>query len=81
MNQSRIGSLIEALVNIAIGFGINLVANLIVLPRFGYQVTVSDAFGIGVVFTAISIVRSYVIRRWFNARLHAVAQRITGVTS
>lgn len=78
MSQSRLGSLIEALANIAIGFGINLVANLIVLPRFGYQVTVGDAFGIGVVFTAISIVRSYVIRRWFNARLHAVTQRLTG---
>lgn len=78
MNQTRLGSLIESLANIAIGFGINLVANLLVLPLFGYQVTVGDAFGIGVVFTFISIVRSYVIRRWFNARLHAAAQRLSG---
>ena len=78
MNQTRLGSLIESLANIAIGFGINLIANLLVLPLFGYQVTVGDAFGIGVVFTFISIVRSYVIRRWFNARLHAAAQRLSG---
>lgn len=68
--QSRLQSLIEAWINVAIGFSINLVANLVVLPLFGYQVTVGDAFGIGLVFTAISIVRSYLIRRMFNSILH-----------
>lgn len=68
--QSRLQSMIEAWINVAIGFGINLVANLVVLPLFGYQVTVGDAFGIGLVFTAISIVRSYLIRRMFNSILH-----------
>jgi hypothetical protein len=33
----------------------------------------------GLIFTVISVVRSYVIRRWFNARLHAAAQRLAGV--
>jgi hypothetical protein len=78
MNQTRLGSLIEAIVNILIGFGINFIANLIVLPRFGFAVTPSQAFGIGLVFTVISIARSYVIRRWFNARLHAAALRMSG---
>ena len=73
MNQTKLGSLIEAFVNIAIGFGINFAANLIVLPRFGFNVHPSEAFGIGLVFTVISIARSYIIRRWFNARLHAAA--------
>lgn len=76
MNQTRLGSLIEAIVNVAIGFGINFVANLYVLPLFGFNVTMADAFGIGLVFTAISIARSYVIRRWFNAHLHRMAQRV-----
>jgi len=67
--QSRIQSMIEAWINVAIGFGINLIANLIVLPAFGYRVTVGDALGIGVVFTVISVVRSYLIRRWFNRML------------
>ena len=78
MNQSRLGSLIEALVNILIGFTINWVANLLVLPWFGFNVTGSQAFGIGVVFTVISLVRSYVIRRWFNARLQAASQQLAG---
>jgi hypothetical protein len=73
MTQTRLGSWLEAWANIAIGFGINFIANLIVLPLFGFHVTPGDAFGIGLVFTAISLVRSYVLRRVFNRikRLHA----------
>lgn len=76
MNQTRLGSFIEAWVNVFIGFGINLVANMVVLPWFGYPVSLGTAFHIGLVFTVISVVRSYCIRRWFNARLHAMALRI-----
>lgn len=61
--------MIEAWVNVIVGFGISLLANLLVLPLFGYQVTVGDAFGIGLIFTIISIIRSYCIRRWFNSFL------------
>ncbi len=66
MSQTRLGSWLEAWANIAIGFGINFVANLAVLPLFGFHVTPGDAFGIGLIFTAISLVRSYVLRRVFN---------------
>lgn len=66
MAQTRLASFVEAWANIAVGFGINFTANLIVLPWFGFDVTPTDALGIGVVFTAISLARSYVIRRWFN---------------
>jgi hypothetical protein len=81
MNQTRLGSLIEACMNVAIGFGISFVANIVVLPAFGYPVTLGDAFGIGVVFTVISVARSYLIRRYFNARLHAAAQRLAGANT
>lgn len=64
--QTRLHSFIEAWANIVIGFGINFVANLIVLPAFGLPVNVGQALGIGVVFTAISLARSYVLRRCFN---------------
>lgn len=66
MAQTRLQSLFEAWLNIAIGFGINLVANLLILPIFGFYPSIGDAFGIGLIFTAISIVRSYVLRRIFN---------------
>lgn len=65
--QSRLGSFIEASVNIAIGFSINFTANMLILPRFGFHsLTAEKAFGIGCLFTVISLCRSYVIRRYFN---------------
>lgn len=66
MSQTKLGSFVEAWANIAVGFSINFCANLIVLPWFGFNVTPHAAFGIGIVFTVISLVRSYVLRRWFN---------------
>ena len=64
--QSKVHSLLEALFNIAIGFGINLAGNLIILPMFGFKVSFGQAMGIGLLFTLISIARAYIIRRWFN---------------
>lgn len=59
----------EALVNVAIGFGINFIANIIVLPAvLGVPVNLAELGLIGVIFTAISITRSYVLRRLFNGR-------------
>jgi hypothetical protein len=75
MTQTKLGSLIEAIANVVLGFSINFVANILVLPLFGFAVSAGQAFGIGLVFTIISIARSYIIRRWFNARLHRLSQR------
>lgn len=66
MTQTRTGSLVEAAANIAVGFAINWTANMLVLPLFGFNVTGAEAFGIGLIFTAISLARQYVLRRWFN---------------
>ena len=67
MSQSRLHSFIEAWANVLVGFLVGLISNIVVLPLFGYKVTMTDAFGMSVVFTVISIVRSYAIRRWFNS--------------
>ena len=66
MSQTKRGSATEALINTLVGWGINYVANLLILPKFGFHVTYSQAFWIGCIFTVISIVRSYVMRRVFN---------------
>ena len=75
MNQTRLGSLIEAITNTVIGFAINYTANLLIFPLFGFHISLSANFAMGCIYTLISVVRSYVLRRWFNARLHAAAQR------
>lgn len=59
-------SAVEATVNVVIGYIVSVVANIMVLPLFGYNVTVFDSFAIGAAFTVISLVRSYSVRRFFN---------------
>lgn len=73
MNQSRLGSLIEALFNVAIGLGISLIANALVYPQYGFRPSFGQSLGISLIYTAISIGRQYLLRRFFNSRLHAAA--------
>lgn len=76
MNQSRLGSLIEACMNTGIGLVINLVAQRLVFPLFGFDPPFATNLSIAAIFTVISIARSYVVRRWFNARLHRAADAL-----
>ena len=72
--QSRVESFVEAWINVAIGFWINFASNYFILPLFGFNVSLSQTFWIGVAFTAISVLRSYIIRRWAQVHLkHLVA--------
>lgn len=59
-------SLVESFANVGVGFGVATLANLLVLPLFGYKVTLADSAGIGLIMTVISIIRSYVLRRAFE---------------
>lgn len=74
MNQTRLGSLIEAIINTCIGFGINFTANMFIFPMFGFHITPGANFMLGMIYTIISVARSYCIRRWFNAKLHCMAR-------
>jgi hypothetical protein len=76
VSQSRRGSFIEACINVAIGFVINFCANLLILPLIGFHISAGQNLFIGVLYTVISVARSYTIRRWFNARIHRAAQRL-----
>ena len=69
--QSRIHSLIESIANVAIGYLVALGGQLVVFPLVGIHVNMQTNLIIGAAFTAISIARSYCVRRLFN-RLHGV---------
>lgn len=64
--QSKLNSAIEASTNVAIGYLVSVMANILILPLFGYNVTIGDSFAIGLAFTLVSLARSYVLRRFFN---------------
>ena len=64
--QSKRNSALEAASNVAIGYLVSVAANILILPLFGYSVTVADSFAIGAAFTAVSLARSYALRRLWN---------------
>jgi hypothetical protein len=64
--QKKSHSLIESLVNVLIGYIIALLAQLSIFPLFGINISMSDNLMIGALFTVVSIVRSYALRRLFN---------------
>lgn len=76
--QSRLSSFIESMANVFIGFAISFIVQLIVYPMFGVTFSLTQNFQIGLIFMVVAIARSYVIRRWFNARIHAAAIRLAG---
>jgi hypothetical protein len=65
--QSRIGSIIESVANIAVGFGVALASQMLIFPLYGVHLSLYDNAMITVWFTIISLARSYALRRIFNA--------------
>ena len=65
--QSRWASLFEAVVNVGVGFLVSLVVwTYVVVPLWNLPVTMGENLQITALFTAVSVVRSYVWRRIFN---------------
>ena len=66
--QSKRESMIETLTSVFVGWLIGVILNLTVLPLFDYNITVVDSLWVSLIFTAISVIRGYLIRRYFNRR-------------
>lgn len=79
MTQSKLESFVETCINTAIGYVIALISQLLVFPLVGINVPFSTNLEIGAWFTVISVLRGYVVRRWFNARLKRMARNIADV--
>jgi len=69
MMQSRYQSLIESLTNTTIGYIVAVVSQLIIFPQFGINIPLGDNLLIGAYFTVVSLVRSYLVRRYFNRKV------------
>ena len=68
VGQTRRRSLLESLVNILVGYSINFTANLLIFPIFGWHISTRENLTLGVIYTGISLVRSYWLRRFFNSK-------------
>src|SRR5437870_11369808 len=64
--QTRRGSLIEAVFNILVGVSVAFGSQIIIFHFYQIPVHLWQNAQMTLWFTGVSLVRSYVIRRWFN---------------
>lgn len=67
MPQSRLMSMTEAITNVVVGFLLAVGVQLVVFPPLGVDVTFQNSMLMGSLFTAVSVARSYTLRRLFEA--------------
>ena len=66
MKQSRAMSLVEASTSVAVGFVMSLALQLLLFPAVGLQASLAQILKLALGFTALSILRGYVVRRLFE---------------
>ncbi|MFN3972772.1 MAG: hypothetical protein ACK4L4_15625 [Gemmobacter sp.] len=69
MKQTRTMSLIEAATNVVLGFALAVITQILIFPIFGLHTTLAQNLKMGAVFMVVSIARSFVLRRLFEAIL------------
>jgi len=67
MSQSKIGSIVEQVINISSGFVLAMIIfQFIVIPFWDLQIGVAENFWITCIYTTASLIRGYLWRRLFN---------------
>ena len=63
--QTRTMSAVETCTNVGAGYLLALVTQWLVFPLFDLDANWHEHMGIAAIFTAVSLVRSYLVRRLF----------------
>lgn len=64
--QTKTTSMIESVANVVIGYGVALASQLVIFPIYDIDISLKTNIAIGIWFTLISIIRSFIVRRIFN---------------
>ena len=67
MKQSRLMSLVEAIANVLVGYGVAVITQILIFAIFGLHTTLAQNLKMGAIFTVVSIARSFALRRMFEA--------------
>lgn len=67
MKQSPLMSLIEAITNVIVGYCVAVVTQMLIFPLFGLQTTLGQNLAMGGIFTIVSLLRSFALRRFFES--------------
>ena len=74
MKQSRLMSLIEAITNVVVGYGLAVITQIVVFPLFGIDADLKEHLAIGLAFVGMSLARGYLLRRLFER----LGKRVSG---
>ena len=66
VGQSPKHSFYESLTNVIIGYFVAIGSQMLILPLYGIHIPIEQNLTMGLLFTVISLLRTYIIRRWFN---------------
>jgi membrane protein implicated in regulation of membrane protease activity len=66
--QSRLHSILEVAANMLIGYTVAVGSQLIIFPMFDVHIPLTSNMLMGLYFMAVSILRSYLLRRWFTRK-------------
>jgi Na+-driven multidrug efflux pump len=64
----KFGSLIESIIDVGSGFLLAVAIQIFIFPFFELYPTILDSIGIALIFTVISMLRSWVWRSYFRRR-------------
>jgi len=68
MSQSKKQSVFESVTQTIIGLATSIVGQLVIYPLMGIPVTFSQNLIITAVFFIVSMIRGYLVRRYFNLK-------------
>lgn len=77
MKQGKLTSFLEAVTGVLIGFSISITVQIVGYPLLGVKISVVDNLYMCTILTVVSIVRTYVIRRFFETQLHKFIVRFS----
>ena len=66
MKQSRAMSLVESVANVIVGYGVAVATQILIFPVFGLHTTLAQNLKMGVIFSFVSLARSFALRRLFE---------------
>jgi len=66
--QTKRHSIIESISNVVIGYCTALITQIIIFPIFNIHTSQSENMKIALIFTIISLIRNYFVRRWFTRK-------------
>jgi uncharacterized membrane protein len=64
--QTKKQSIIESVTNTFFGTFISFLASLIIYPLVGVKATMGDIGQLTIIFTCLSIVKNFIVRRFFE---------------